>query len=144
MEKHYSNLEIVKEIVNGYFIGGNSDVMKKWVAEDVVWAAAGSLNYPIAGWYHGRDKVERAFEYSAIVTKKDNVEVKEYIPHGDKVMVFGHEWGIAKPGGLPFKNDWAYYFVLHHSKVIEFREYFTFANPTTKGWEDYRKNAVRR
>ena len=115
------NVEIVKQFQK-VFQSGNLNALKELVAEDVVWEVSGTEDYPFAGRYHGFERLIQLFKlFSEVVADFEEYELEEYLPHDDKVIVFGRE-RIRWFGGNIFETRLIQVFTLHERKIIKFRE----------------------
>lgn len=115
------NIEIVKKFQK-VFISGDFDTLKKLVVEDVIWEVAGTEDYPFAGCYHGFEQLIELFKlFGAVVADFEEYELDEYLPQGDKVIVFGRE-KIRWFGGNTFESRIIQVFTLHDKKITKFRE----------------------
>jgi ketosteroid isomerase-like protein len=119
--KERDNIEIVKEFQK-VFISGDFEALRKLVVEDVIWEVSGTEDYPFAGCYHGFERLVELFKlFGAVVADFEEYELEEYLPQGDKVIVFGRE-KIRWFGGNTFESRIIQVFTLHDKKITKFRE----------------------
>lgn len=117
--------ENVKVVQDAYAAFGRGDIaaLLESLREDVVWTLPGEGMIPQAGVYHGRDGVARFFQALDQTTEFLAFEPREFIAHGDTVIVLGSYQGKAKATGRSFQSQWAMLFTLRDGKVAKYREY---------------------
>jgi ketosteroid isomerase-like protein len=93
------------------------------LAGDVQWQLPEMENVPFAGKWQGREEVREFF--SKVFELQDVVEFepKEFIAHGDKVVVLGRFSMRIKATGRIFGSDWAHVWTVKGGKVTHFYEY---------------------
>jgi len=117
------NLAIVQ---NSYAAFGRGDVAGAIsnYADDIDWAMPGSPEIiPYAGKRRGREQVAQFYSTFAHTEEVEEMQLQDFISHGDKVLVFGHYKGCVKSTGRSYTKDFIHVVTLRDTRVIRFREY---------------------
>lgn len=121
--KEQENIKIVQQMCAA-FEQGNVPFLLDCLAEDVEWIVVGSSEYiPLAGTYHGRDRVSQIFSTVGGALKLQQFQAQEFIAQDDQVVVLGHAMGHVKPTNQALEYDWVHIYTLRDGKTIRFREY---------------------
>ena len=117
------NLRIVQE---GYAAFGRGDVaaLLKTYADDIDWAMPGSPDViPYAGPRRGLEQVAQFYATFPQTEEVEQMDLRDFIAQGDKVLVFGHYKGRVKSTGRSYTKDFIHAVTLRDGKVVKFREY---------------------
>lgn len=117
------NVQIVQQMCAA-FEQGDIATLLDLLAEDVEWFVAGSPEHaPLAGTYHGRDRVLQIFSMAGQYLEIHQFQAQDFIAQDNRVAVFGHARGRVKPTNRALEYDWVQMYTLRDSKTIKFREY---------------------
>ena len=105
------------------FNSGNIEGLLAILSGDVDWNVPDIENVPFAGRHNGREQVGQFFARMGDEQEAVELEPKEYIAHGDKVVVLGHYSWRVKSTGRSFEGDWAHVFTVRDGEVVRFQEY---------------------
>lgn len=121
--KEQENIKIAQQMCTA-FEQGNIPFVLDYLAEDVEWIVVGSPEYiPLAGTYHGRDRVIQIFSAVGGSVELQQFQAQEFIAQGDQVVVLGHASGRVIPTNQALEYDWVHIYTLRDGKTIKFREY---------------------
>ena len=121
--KDRTNLEIVKNVYDG-FAAGDMEAVLKNMSERIIWAHPGNPGQiPFAGEFEGKAGVNRFFEivFEQIDVMEQNI--KSFIDGGDSVIVIGHEHMRVKKTGREYKSNWIHIYTLEDGKIVAFEEF---------------------
>lgn len=104
---------------------GRGDISAILVALDpaVEWMNAGPDTLPYAGMRHGVAQVQEFFETLAANVEVQTFAPREFLAHGERVVVLGSWSGRAKPTGRGFTSEWAMAWAVKSGRVVAFRSY---------------------
>jgi hypothetical protein len=119
-EQH--NVQIVQECYAA-ILRGDIQALLNAMSEDVEWQLPGPNDMPWAGLNRGREQVARWWAIVGETCDVEQFEPREYIAHGDKVVVLGYDRVHVKVTGRTWENNWADVWTLHEGKVVSFRAY---------------------
>jgi ketosteroid isomerase-like protein len=88
----------------------------------------GDEHIPYAGEYKGLDGITDFLIRVAGAVTVEKMEPKLFIPDGDNLAVWGHQWFKANKSGRQFDTDFAHIISLRDGKWLFFRD---FANSAT-------------
>lgn len=117
------NLAIVREAYAAFGRGDVAGAISNY-ADDIDWAMPGSPEtIPYAGKRHGREQVAQFYSTFAQTEEIEEMQLQDFIAHGDRVLVFGHYRGRVKSTERSYTKDFIHVVTLRDTKVIRFREY---------------------
>ena len=117
------NVAIVQEAYAAFGRGDVAGAISNY-ADDIDWAMPGSPEIiPYAGKRRGREQVAQFYSTFAHTEEVEEMQLQEFISHGDRVLVFGHYKGRVKSTGRSYTKDFIHVVTLRDTKVIRFREY---------------------
>jgi len=73
---------------------------------------------PFAGIYKGIEKAAKFFKIIAETQEFKQFEPKDFIAHGDKILVIGYEQTYVKTTKKNFELDWAIVARINENKII--------------------------
>jgi uncharacterized protein len=114
------NVQTVKDVYQA-FSRGDVPGFLALMAEDVEWHVPGT--YAISGTYQGHEGLVRWLQRVAQDFDIQDLQVREFVAQGDRVLVIGWERGRVKPTNRNYEAHWVMAFALRNRKVAEFREY---------------------
>ncbi|MEA5502861.1 nuclear transport factor 2 family protein [Halotia wernerae UHCC 0503] len=117
------NVQIVRQVCAA-FEQGNIAYLLGALAEDVEWYVVGSQEHlPLAGKYHGRDRVAEIFSMVGQYLELHQFQAQEFIAQDNQVAVFGQARGLVKLTSRSLEYDWVHVYTLCDRQIIKFREY---------------------
>jgi ketosteroid isomerase-like protein len=102
---------------------GDLDSALEVFADDVTVFIPGPDAIPFAGHHKGKDSVREYFAMLPRVLEIDSFTIHSVIAQGDKVVVNGHETGVAKETGKRFANHWVMVWTFADGLVTDVFEY---------------------
>lgn len=122
-----SEADNVKVVQSAYAAFGRGDIpaLLETLDPNIDWHAVIGVgpNVPTGGARHGKAEVVRFFQQLGEAVMFRKFEPREFLAHGDTVVVLGAYAGVAKPTGRSFDLDWVMVFTLKGGKATKFREY---------------------
>lgn len=104
---------------------GDAVKMLAVCADDVAWIYPGSETLvPVAGEFVGRIGIEEFFE---LLNEDESFQVitpKEFLQHGERIIVLGHYCSSIKSTGREYETDFVHIFTLRDGKIIKFQDFF--------------------
>jgi uncharacterized protein len=115
------NLEVVRQ---GYDAFGRGDIpgLMTLLDPQVAWTTPGPADLPTAGARRGHAAVGDFFQKLASIGDILRFEPKEFITHGDHVVVLGDDTTRVKATGKTVDFRWTHVFTLREGKVVSFEE----------------------
>jgi uncharacterized protein len=122
-----TNVELVQA---AYAAFGRGDIaaLLATFSDDIDWDSPGAPRIPHAGRFNGKTAVAGFFDGLAKTAEFERFEPREFIPHGDKVVVLGSYAGRGRSTGRAFSSDWAMVFTVKNGKIAAFKEYLDTGN----------------
>ena len=117
-----NNQSVVQSIYEAFGRGDAAGVLAA-CAEDINWNIHGPEVVPYFGLRRGHQGVIEFLTQIGGAVEFEDFQVRELIPHGDRVIVLGHERGRVRATGKTFDNEWAMSFTLRNGKVTDLRSY---------------------
>jgi uncharacterized protein len=113
----------VQAVKDGYqaFSRGDFPGLLALLTEDVEWHHPGA--YSLSGTYKGHNGVARFLEKIAQDFEILDLQTREFVAEGDRVLVLGWERAKIKATNRIYEADWIHAFTLRNGKVAKFREY---------------------
>lgn len=116
--------ENMKVVQDAYAAFGRDDIQSvlNALAENVDWQIVGLRDVlPYAGQHRGHEGVLHYFKMLSEALDIQQFEPKDFITHGDNVVVLGHEKGRARATVRIYEFDWAHIFILRNGKITRYR-----------------------
>jgi ketosteroid isomerase-like protein len=116
-----TNLDAVRK---GYEAFGRGDIpgLLRLLHDEVSWTTPGPAELPTAGNRTGHEGVQEFFTALTKVADILRFEPKEFIAHGDKVIVIGDDTSRVRVTGKSVEFRWVHIFELRDGKVASFEE----------------------
>jgi ketosteroid isomerase-like protein len=111
-------------VKDGFTAYGRGDMqgLLALFAEDVEWIIPGEA-WPLAGTYCGLAGVADFFQKISEMLEISFLEPREFVGHGDRVLVVGFDRGRVKATNRTFEGHWVMAFTVRNGKVMNVREY---------------------
>ena len=114
------NVQTVKDFFAA--IGrGDREALLALVADDIEWVIPGR-DWPLAGTYRGYTGLADLLE-TASRSLETSTEPREFVAHGDRVLVIGVATGKVRATNKPFVDDWVFAITVRDGKLASIREY---------------------
>lgn len=122
MSDRTNNVDIVRQTYAAVSRGDIPAVLNL-LAEDVDWTLQGPTMIPFAGTHHGRDGVAEFFTLVGETIDFEQFEPRDFVAHGDTVVVLGYERNHIKPTGRTFVQEWAHVYTIRDGRIARFRAF---------------------
>ncbi len=122
------NTQVVQQ---GYalFMKGDIPSLLNTYSDDVEFIFSGNPEInPISGTFRGKDQIRNFFSIVADNLQFETFEPREFIAQGDKVVVLGHDRGIAKATGESFEQDWVHVLTVQNGKISRLQGFLDNSN----------------
>lgn len=116
------NTELVQRIY-GSFRDGDIPAMLDALSEDVEWIVPEVEGVPGRGTWRGPEQVGEFFRILSDTQEPRQLELKEFVAQGDKVVVLGHYVWHVKATGKEWESDFVHALSVREGKVTRFQEY---------------------
>jgi len=116
------NVAIVQKVYAD-FGAGNIDAIVAAMADDIEWKEPPSGVPPFAGTRRGREQVAGFFRSLLEKVEPLQFDPREFIVHGDRVLVLGYYRFRARPTGKLWETDWVMVWTLAGGRVAKFQIY---------------------
>jgi len=116
------NIVLVQRLLEATGRGDNNTVVNA-CAEDITIFIPGPDVIPFAGHFKGREAVREYFDMIPRTFDILSFAINDVIAQGSKVVVNGHEVGVAKSTGKRFDNHWVMVWTIHDGIVTDIFEY---------------------
>ena len=116
------NTELVQRIY-GSFLDGDIPAMLDSLSEDVQWVTAEVEGVPTGGTRRGREQVGQFFATLSDGQEARQLEIREYVAQGDRVVALGHYAWRVRATGKVWESDFAHVLSVRDGKVTGFQEY---------------------
>jgi ketosteroid isomerase-like protein len=116
------NVSAVRALYAAFGRGDMAAVMAG-LTDDVEWVLPGPKEIPVAGTHRGRQGVAQFFLKLNETLEFEQLEPREFIAQGDKVVVLGHSRDRMKSTGRTIENEWAAVVTLRDGKVARYQVY---------------------
>jgi len=115
-----ANIAIVQQAY-GDFGSGNIPALIAAMTGDVVWQEPPGGVAPWAGTHTGHAALTEFFHQLLTQIHPIEFEPREFIAHGDRVIVLGRYKFQAKSTGKSWETDWVMIWTLAHGKISRFQ-----------------------
>ena len=116
------NLEIVR---GGYEAFGRGDIQAVLgnFHDQITWQTPGPPELPLAGSRRGIAQVAQFFELLSDLLDITRFEPRQFIAHGDQVIVIGDDTARVRTTGRSLEFRWTHVFTLREGKIVAFEEF---------------------
>lgn len=115
------NVEVIRKAYDAFGKGDFQELVSL-LSEDVSWLTPGPPDMPTAGYRRGHQAVHEYFMTLATVGDIVRFEPKDFLTHGDKVVVLGDDIVRMKASGKDVDFHWVHIFIVKDGKVSCFEE----------------------
>ena len=118
-----SNLDVVRR---GYEAFGRGDIdgLMAELDEQIQWVTPGPAELATSGRRSGHQQVGEFFNALNETFDIQRFEPREFITHGDRVIVLGSETTGVRATGKVIELDWVHVFTVRNGKVVAFQDFF--------------------
>jgi ketosteroid isomerase-like protein len=123
--ENLSEMENVQIVRRQFMLFSSGDIPAIFnaMAEDVEWVQPGTPYVPYAGDYVGLDQVKGFFMKQNELIEFTQLDTREFLPEGDKVVVLGHYKAIAKPTGRSYESEFAQVITFRDGKIVKIQSF---------------------
>jgi uncharacterized protein len=115
------NVQIVKDFFAA--IGrGDTQAVQALCSEDIEWIIPGK-DWPLAGTHRGYAGLADLFQTHSEKVETSFIDAREFIAHGDRVLVVGFARGRILATNKRFEDHWVFACTLRSGKLTNIREY---------------------
>ena len=120
-----SELENTQLVQQAYrdFQNGDIPALLDALSEDVEWVVPEIEGVPGRGTWRGPEQVGEFFRVLSDTQEPRQLELREFVAQGDKVVVLGHYVWHVKATGKEWKSDFVHALSVRDGKVTRFQEY---------------------
>ena len=105
------------------FQNGDIPALLDALSEDVEWAVPEVEGVPGRGTWRGPEQVGEFFRILSDTQEPRQLELREFVAQGDKVVVLGHYVWHVKATGKEWESDFAHVLTVREGKIARFQEY---------------------
>jgi ketosteroid isomerase-like protein len=117
-----ANVALVRGCYDAFSKGDIQHILD-CTARDVDWELPAVEAIPFSGKRHGLDQVAEFFRLINQLQEAREMQPREFIGHGERVIVTGHyEWTV-KATGAAYGSDFIHIFTIVNGKIAHFREF---------------------
>ena len=111
---------------------GSGDIpgLLELFSDDIDWTVPEIENAPFAGTRQGRESVGEFFSQLESAEDITDFEPREFIAHGDRVVVLGRSTATVRSTGRHYSTDWVHICTVKDGKMTDFHEFFDNAAAT--------------
>jgi ketosteroid isomerase-like protein len=117
-----ANIDLVKQCYDAYSKGDIQRLLG-CIAQDVDWELPFVEAVPFSGRRHGLDQVAEFFRQMDQLQEAREMQPRDFIANGDRVIVMGHYEWIVKSTGAQYGGDFSHVFTIANGKIVNFKEY---------------------
>ena len=120
-----SELENTQLVQQAYrdFQNGDIPELLDALSEDVEWVVPEIEGVPGRGTWRGTEQVGEFFRVLSDTQEPRQLELREFVAQGDKVVVLGHYVWHVKATGKEWESDFVHALSVRDGKVTRFQEY---------------------
>ena len=116
------NTKLVQKVYDN-FKSGEIKALLNLLSDNIEWQLPEIESVPFAGKHHGHEEMGQFFASLVDTQEVQHFDPREFIAHGDKVIVLGHYAWRVKMTGREFGGDFAHVFTVDNGKVVRVHEY---------------------
>jgi uncharacterized protein len=105
------------------FLSGDIPALLDALSEDVEWIVPEVEGVPGRGIWHGREQVGQFMQTLDDTQESRQLELREFVAQGDKVVVLGHYVWHVKATGKEWESDFVHALSVRDGKMTRFQEY---------------------
>ena len=105
------------------FQNGDIPALLDALSEDVEWAVPEVEGVPGRGTWRGPEQVGEFFRILSETQEPRQLELREFVAQGDKVVVLGHYKWHVKATGKEWESDFVHALSVRDGKMTRFQEY---------------------
>ena len=107
----------------GYFQSGDIPALLDSLSEDVEWVTTELEGVPSGGTWRGPEQVGQFFQTLGDTQEVRQLELREFVAQGDRVVTLGHYAWHVKSTGREWESDFVHVLTVRDGKVTRFQEY---------------------
>lgn len=116
-----NNLEILKQGYKAFAAGNIEEAIANW-SDDIVWEECAGLPFVKGdGTYHGKQSVVK--DILALIPElynNFNIEIRDFVDGGDKIVMVGYYAGTWKATGKKFRANATHTWSFKNGKATHF------------------------
>ena len=116
------NTQLVQQAYRD-FQNGDIPALLDALSEDVEWVVPEVEGVPGRGTWRGPEQVGEFFRILSDTQEPRQLELREFVAQGDKVVVLGHYVWHVKATGKEWESDFVHALSVREGKVTRFQEY---------------------
>jgi uncharacterized protein len=116
------NTQLVQQAYRD-FQNGDIPALLDALSEDVEWVVPEVEGVPGRGTWRGPEQVGEFFRILSDTQEPRQLELREFVAQGDKVVVLGHYVWHVKATGKEWESDFVHALSVRDGKVTRFQEY---------------------
>jgi uncharacterized protein len=116
------NTQLVQQAYRD-FQNGDIPALLDALSEDVEWLVPEVEGVPGRGTWRGPEQVGEFFRILSDTQEPRQLELREFVAQGDKVVVLGHYVWHVKATGKEWESDFVHALSVREGKVTRFQEY---------------------
>jgi hypothetical protein len=113
------NVTIVKKFYDDLSRTGKVSILEDYVADDVTIKLSIPEDTPLGGIFRGKDGAMTYFTRVDEAMEILSVDLWDFIPKDDRVVVLGYEKARVRATGKPFESEWVVVFTLANGKFTK-------------------------
>ena len=106
-----------------HFQSGDIPALLDSLSEDVEWVTTELEGVPSGGTWRGPEQVGQFFQTLSDAQEVRQLELREFVAQGDKVVTLGHYAWHVKSTGREWESDFVHVLTVRDGKVTRFQEY---------------------
>jgi ketosteroid isomerase-like protein len=116
------NTQLVQQAYHA-FQNGDIPALLDALSEDVEWVVPEVEGLPGRGTWRGPEQVGEFFRILSDTQEPRQLELREFVAQGDKVVLLGHYVWHVKATGKEWESDFVHALSVRDGKVTRFQEY---------------------
>lgn len=116
------NTQLVQQAYRD-FQNGDIPALLDALSEDVEWVVPEVEGVPGRGTWRGPEQVGEFFRILSDTQEPRQIELREFVAQGDKVVVLGHYIWHVKATGKEWESDFVHALSVRDGKMTRFQEY---------------------
>jgi uncharacterized protein len=116
------NTQLVQQAYRD-FQNGDIPALLDALSEDVEWVVPEVEGVPGRGTWRGPEQVGEFFRNLSDTQESRQLELREFVAQGDKVVVLGHYVWHVKATGKEWESDFVHALSVRDGKMTRFQEY---------------------
>jgi len=116
------NTQLVQQAYHA-FQNGDIPALLNALSEDVEWVVPEVEGLPGRGTWRGPEQVGEFFRILSDTQEPRQLDLREFVAQGDKVVLLGHYVWHVKDTGKEWESDFVHALSVREGKVTRFQEY---------------------